>query len=54
MKIDAKIQSKVLANWIQQYIKKNAPWYIIWPRLIFSINARMFQYPQINQCDIPH
>ena len=46
-----KIFNKMLAIWTQQYIKKT----IYHDEVIFiSWMPRIFQYPQINQCDTPH
>ena len=52
MNVDAKIFNKILANRIQQHIKKLIHHAL--PGWVYSRNARILQYMQINQCDTPY
>ena len=50
MNLDAKILNKILANWIQQYIKYHASR----SNGIYPRDAKILHYTQINQCDTPY
>ena len=50
MNIYAKILNKILANNSATHQKAYTPW----SSLVFSRNARILQYMQIDQCDTPY
>ena len=51
MNIDAKLLYKILADRVQQHIKKD---YTSLPSRLYPRYARILLYLQINQCDTPY
>jgi hypothetical protein len=51
MNIDAKIPNKIMANQIQQYIKKNDS---EWPSWLHPRDAGVVQHMQIYKCNKMH
>ena len=50
MNIDAKILNKILANRIQQHIRKLTHH----DQVVYSTDARFLPHMQINPCDTPY